>query len=149
MNWTQNTKIVPVVLPGVIVDNDDFVGSKGDAAPVSVDTAGFDYLDAYFVLGATDIAMAELDIWECDTSDGTYTQVPGADYTAALPSATADGGVYAWHVNLTGRKRYFQIEAKAGDGSTGSYGTAFAVLSRAKQGPDTAAERGLAAEKFV
>lgn len=149
MVFAQNIKVVSVVKPAALVDNDDFVGTKGDAAPVSIDTAGFDYMTVLVFLGATDIAMAELDLWECDTAAGIYTQVKDADYTATLPAADADDGVYAWHVSLNDKKRYFQVEAKAGDGSTGTYLTACALLSRAKQGPDTAAERGLAAEKFV
>jgi hypothetical protein len=150
MIQTQETKVVQVIKPQAIVDNAEWVGSKG-STPLEIDTAGFDELDVYVCLGATDIKMAVMNLHECDTSGGTYTAVTGANFgdPDILPSATDDGKVYAWHVSLLGKKRYFEVELKAGDGAAGTYASAFAVLSRAKQGPTTAAGRGLASELFV
>jgi len=152
MKVMQNVKIVPVIKPGAIVDNDDFPGAYNDAAPVSIDTLGWNHLDVYVMLGETDIAIAEMSLYESDTADGTFTKISASDYNtqASLPAADDDNKVFAWHVSLGGeRKRYIQINLKAGDGATGTYAVAFAVLSQANQTPNSAAERGLKAELFV
>jgi hypothetical protein len=52
----------------------------------------------------------------------------GATGNPALPSATDDNKMYAFHVSLQGKKRYIDLVATAGNGSTGTYGSAIAVL---------------------
>lgn len=147
MVHAQTTKIVPIISPQAIKDNVEFVGSKG-STPVQVDTLGFDYAVIRLMLGATDIAMATVKLWECDTLGGTYTAVSGGAFTT-LPSATDDNLVFAWLVNLANRKRYLEIEVIPGDGTTGSYAVAWAELSRAEQMPSTAALRGHAGELVI
>lgn len=143
MIQTQDQKIVLVTPPGAIVDN-------AALATAAIDTKGFDHCDIYVLLGATDIALAALKLRESD-DDTTYADVAGGDFSAAgtLPSATADNTVVGWHVNLLGKKRYLDVSATGGDGTTGAYITIVAVLSRAKQSPNTAAKRGLGQELFV
>jgi hypothetical protein len=103
------------------------------------------------MLGATDIAMAALKLQESDASGSGMADITGAVFgtstntdgdTSTLPSATDDGLIFAIEVDLRGRKRYLDLTATAGDGDAGTYGVAWCVLTRAKQGPITAAKRG-------
>jgi hypothetical protein len=143
MNQSQFNKFVSITPPAAIVDNASY-------ATTSIDTAGFEYLEVFVFLGATDIAMTALKLQESDT-DGSYADVTGLIYgtsagiagtTAALPIATDDNKCFKFEVDLRGRKRYFDLVATAGDGSAGTFLTAFALLSRASDHPVSASERG-------
>jgi hypothetical protein len=96
--------------------------------------------------------MAALKLQESD-SDGSYADVTGLIYgtsngiagtASSLPSATDDNKCFVFEVDLRGRKRYFDLVATAGDGTAGTYLTAFALLSRAADYPVSATERGFA-----
>lgn len=143
-----DTKLVQIIAPQVIADNAEWVGSKG-STPVEVDTKGFRFARIIVMLGATDITMSVLKLWECDTAGGTYAAVTGGDFTAALPSDTDDNKFFAINVNLRARKRFLELEATAGNGSAGTYLVAWAELSRAEEIPNTAAERGITTELSV
>lgn len=143
MNQLQNTKLVSITPPAAIVDNASYTTS-------SIDTQGWDYMQVVVYLGATDIAMTALKLQESDT-DGSYADVTGlvfgtssniAGSTSTLPSATDDNKFFVFDVDLRGRRRYFDLVATAGDGTAGTFLTAFAILSRGKDQPITAAERG-------
>ena len=144
MNQLQNTKLVSITPPAAIVDNASYTTA-------SIDTQGFDYMQVVVYLGATDIAMTALKLQESDTDGGSYADVTGlvfgtssniAGSTSTLPSATDDNKFFVFDVDLRGRKRYFDLVATAGDGTAGTFLTAFAILSRGKDQPVTAAERG-------
>lgn len=142
MNILQQTKVVNVTPPAAIVDAASF-------ATTAIDTAGFGKLAVYFSLGATDIAMTALKLQESDDSGMSGAAditgcVYGASGAPALPSATDDNKVFGFFVNLAGRKRYIDVVATAGDGSTGTYGACVAVLYNGEPIND-ATERGLAA----
>ena len=150
MMQTLAQKVVNVTPPAAIVDNAAFTTA-------SVDCKGFDWCDFYVILGATDIAMAALSLSESD-DDSSYAAVTGANFAtgtmpdgvaAALPSATQDNGIFHIGVDLRGRKRYLDIQATAGDGAAGTYACIIAVLSRAKEAPNTYAERGMTGEILV
>ena len=143
MNQLQNTKLVSITPPAAIVDNASYTTA-------SIDTQGWDYMQVVVYLGATDIAMTALKLQESDT-DGSYGDVTGlvfgtssniAGSTSTLPSATDDNKFFVFDVDLRGRKRYFDLVATAGDGTAGTFLTAFAILSGGKDQPVTAAERG-------
>lgn len=141
---TQATKFVSVTPPGAIVDNTSWTTA-------AIDTKGWDYLDIYVYFGATDIAMAALKLQTADADTG-YADMTGGSFAtspATLPAADADNTCVAWHVNLVGKKRWFDVVATAGDGSLGTYATIFAILSRGEQAPSTAALRGLGQEIFL
>lgn len=126
MNSLQNVKVVNFCPPGAVVDNADFTTT-------AIDTAGFGKCAIFFSLGATDIAMAALKLQESDDSGMSgAADITGAVYGAsgapALPSATDDNKVYAFHVSLQGKKRYLDLVATAGNGSVGTYGSGIAVL---------------------
>src|SRR5262249_3144925 len=97
------------------------------------------------ILGATDIAMAALKVQQSDASGSGYADVSGLDYAAALPGAGADNTIYAFDIDLRGKKRYLDVVATGGDGAAGAYFTVIAILSKAEQLPTTVAQRGLAA----
>lgn len=126
MNSLQNVKFVNVCPPAAIVDNADF-------ATAAIDTAGFGKLAVIFSLGATDIAMGALKLQQSDDSGMSGAAdiagtVFGATGAPALPSATDDNKIYAFHVSLQGKRRYIDLVATAGNGSLGTFGTAIAVL---------------------
>lgn len=143
MITAQNDKFVSITPPAAIYDN-------ASLTTASIDTQGYDYLRVFVYLGATDIAMTALKLQESD-SDGSYADVTGLVYgtsngiagtASSLPSATDDNKCFVFEVDLRGRKRYFDLVATAGDGTAGTYACAFALLSKAKDYPVTASERG-------
>ena len=126
MNSLQNVKVVNFCPPGAVVDAADFTTT-------AIDTAGFGKCAIFFSLGATDIAMGALKLQQSDDSGMSgAADITGAVYGAtgapALPSATDDNKVYAFHVSLQGKKRYLDLVATAGNGSVGTYGSGIAVL---------------------
>lgn len=140
----QNMKVANAVDPDVIKDNAAFTASE-------IDTKGFDYAQIIVYLGDTDIAMAALKVTECDTTGGSFTDVTGlifgtstntAGDTSALPTALEDNSFFVFDIDLAGRKRFLKLAATAGDGATGTYLTAIAILSRPGILPTTAAARG-------
>lgn len=154
MVHAQNTKTVPVIQPQAIVDNGYFVGSHQGTTPVNVDTQGFNYAVACVMLGETDVALAELSVYESDTTtDGDFAIIAASNFAtspATLPSATDDNKVYKVFIPLGGsRKRYLRVNAKGGNGSTGGFLSAWVDLHRANQAPNTATERGLGQQLFV
>jgi hypothetical protein len=143
MKHSANQKIVAVTPPGAIVDNAAFTTA-------AIDTLGFVQLKIIVLFGAMDIAVAAMKLQESDDSGMSgATDISGADFTGAYPSATADNTMYAFHVDLRGKKRYIDLSLTGGDGTAGTYATVIAVLSRAQECPNTAAERGFAGELFA
>lgn len=133
---SQNCKIVSITPPAAIVDNAAFTTA-------SVDTKGWDGALVCCYFGAMDIAMAALKLQHSD-DDSSYADVTGGDFSTAgtLPSASADNTFVGWAVNLQGKRRYLDVVATGGDGSAGTYMTAFVVLFRGATAPSTAAGRG-------
>lgn len=150
MNASQGNKYVQIVAPQAVKDNTEFVGSKG-STPISVDTAGFRWMDVIVMFGAMDIAMATMKLYSSPT-DSVYTAV--SDYSTlplTLPSASDDNHFFVWRVDLTKKSadRYYQVELIPGDGAVGTYAVCWAVLSNAEQCPNTAATRGFTQEAYV
>jgi len=147
MNNLQNVKVVNVTPPAAIKDNASF-------ATLTIDTFGFNKVAIYFALGATDIAMTALKVQESDDSGMSGAAditgaVYGASGYAALPTADDDNKVFAFFIDLKGRKRYLDVVATAGDGSTGTFGACTAHLYNGNVTTDDATERGLAANLIV
>jgi|694.fasta_scaffold93125_2 hypothetical protein len=147
MNNLQNVKVVNVTPPAAIKDNASF-------ATTTIDTLGFNKVAIYFALGATDIAMTALKVQESDDSGMSgAADITGAVYGAtgyaALPTADDDNKVFAFFIDLKGRKRYLDVVATAGDGSTGTFGACTAHLYNPLTTEDNATQRGLAANLIV
>jgi uncharacterized protein involved in type VI secretion and phage assembly len=145
MKPLQETKIVGITPPAAIVDNASYTTT-------TIDTLGYGYATIVAYLGATDIAMTALKVQESDDSGmsgaadvtglvvGTSLNISGV--ASALPSATDDNKFMIFEVSLQGRKRYLDLVATAGDGSAGTFLTAFAILSQPVIAPATIAARG-------
>ena len=144
MVTNQLQKAFLVIPPTAIVDNAAFT-------EIEIDTKTFDYCTVYVCLGATDIAMAGLKMQESDATGADQVDITGLVYgtsdntlgeTSALPTALEDDLVFGFDIDLRGRKRFLTCVATAGDGAAGTYLIALALLSRAEDGPATAALRG-------
>ena len=147
MHSEQTDKFFSITPPAAIVDN-------ASLTTATIDTLGFNYCRVFVYYGAMDIASTALKIQESDDSGmsgaadvtglvyGTSSDIAGS--TSALPSATDDNKCFSFEIELKGRKRYLDLVATMGDGTTGSYVTAFALLSRASDVPVTKTERGFA-----
>jgi hypothetical protein len=141
MQHLQAEKVVAITPPAVIVDNDVFVTA-------AVDTLGFSELLITVFFGAMDIAMAALKLRESDSSDmSSPADISGADLSVAangtLPADDADNTFIQFHVKCGGqRKRYIDLVATGGNGSAGTYMTAFAFLAKGKNVPTSNAQRG-------
>ncbi|HOQ61240.1 MAG TPA: hypothetical protein PKZ08_11500 [Vicinamibacterales bacterium] len=143
----QLAKWVNVTPPAAISDNTALTTNE-------IDTLGWDYLEIAVILGATDIAMAELKVQESDTSGSGHADITGLVFGTSnkidgaksdLPSATDDNKIFLCQIDLRKRKRYIDVSAKSGDGSAGTYCTIVARLSRGKVAPSNAAGAGAAA----
>lgn len=143
----HDTKFVPIAIPEAKVD-------AASVTTASIDTRGFDYAQIYVLLGDLDIALSALKIQESDDDGNSdaYADITGATMdggtdiqgtTLALPSASDDDQTHVFEIDLRGRKRYLDVVATVGDGSTGAWVYIFAVLSRSSQGLNTNAERNI------
>ena len=140
----QTFKYLQVVPPAAIVDNASFTTAE-------IDTLDYDYLTVIFSVGATDIAMTALKLQSSDTSGSGFADVTGLvmgtstdidGNTSALPSATDDNNLIVFQVDLRGQKRYFDVVATAGNGSTGTFGSCVAFLSKGAVTPTSASDMG-------
>ena len=141
----QNMKVLNITPPAAIIDN-------AAVTVAEVDTKGWDYCQIYAFLGATDIAMTALKVTESDTTGTGHADVTGLVYgtstdidgdTSALPTSTDDNGIFCFDIDPKGRKRFLDVSATCGDGSSGTYITLAAVLSRAHDGVTNISDRGL------
>ncbi len=141
----QDNLFINVTPPGAIVDNASFTTAEIDTVQTGVKD---NYLTILVTFGAMDIAMAALKVQTSDTTGASFADlsgyVGGTDFT--LPSATADNTMYAFNIDLRGKKRYFDLVATGGDGAAGTYMNVVAILSRASEVPITATTKGLAVE---
>ena len=132
MNELQNAKFVAALAPAAIVDNNS-------VTPTVIDATGYDYCTIVCHLGATDIAMTALKVQTSDASGGTYADLSGATFdggtdseggTLALPSATDDGQICVFQLDLQGVNRYLKVIATFGDGTAGGFMSGEAILTR-------------------
>lgn len=139
MNPLQQAKYVAAIKPAAILDNTS-------ATATVVDTTGYDYATVIVQLGATDIAVTALKLQASSTSGGTYADITGATFdggsgmggaTLALPSATDDGQTCVFQVDMRGKNPFLKVVATFGDGTSGGFIAAVAVLSRGKIAPTT------------
>jgi hypothetical protein len=116
-----------------------------------VDCAGWGHLRVEFILGNTDVAVGSGDaatppkLEECDTTDGSYTDITDAELAAVL-GAGDDGLAKAIDVDLAhSHKRYVKVNAPTADsGSTGCNLCIIATLSKPSFSPRDAEDQGLA-----
>jgi len=137
-------KFVAITPPAAIKDNASWTTAE-------IDTLGWKRCLIVTHLGATDIAAAALTVTESDTSGSGHANVTGAIWgtsdnidgsTSALPSASDDDTFQVCDLDLRARKRYLDVTATAGDGTSGTYATIFAILLEPEIAPTTATEYG-------
>lgn len=138
-NVMQHNKYVAAIKPAAILDN-------ASAAATEIDARGYDFLTVVVTLGATDIAVTALKLQAATTSGGSFVDITGATFAAgsglggatlALPSATDDGQVCVFHVDMRGKEPFVKVVATFGDGTVGGFIAASAILSRGKNPPST------------
>lgn len=140
----QETK-VGILTPPQLKNNGDFDGNT------YIDTQGFNHLRVLFIVGTVDEAIGSTaegtapKVEECDTTDGSYTDVSSATLADAI-SASEDDSLFAIDVDLVrSHKRYMQVNAPhAGSGTTGCNAAIIGILSRPEIGPSSPASQGLA-----
>ena len=144
MIFGQHEKMQIVTAPATLV-NDAAVTTT------AIDTKGYDYAQIYVILGANDATFSTLAVQESDASGSGYANITGAVFgtstnsagdTSAVPDGDDDNTIFCVDIDLRGRKRYLDVSATVGAGSSGAYVTILAVLSRAEETPNTASERG-------
>jgi hypothetical protein len=144
VNPLQHVKYLSLIDPAAIVDDTDFSTNE-------IDTKGYDYATIIFQYGTSDIAMVELTVTESDSSGSGHEDVTGLIVgtsdnidgdTSSLPSATDDDELVVFEIDLRGRKRYLDLVATAGDGSSGTYASAVCILSKANVVPLSVSDRG-------
>ena len=147
MEILQSLKFQNVVAPTAVIDNTTWV-----QVGTYLDTLGIDYIAYIVQFGAMDIATAALKLTECETTGGSYTDVPLADFSVlplTLPSATDDNHLFGVFCPINGlRMRYQKFAGTLGDGAVGSYVSCLAVMSP-KDKPYSAATRGLTQQAIV
>lgn len=126
MEALQQTKKGICILPQTL--------DAATATSYVIDTAGVDYVGIDVVIGSTDVALTALKVQESDVATNSTTLSSPADVaglvygtsvlpetgaTSALPTATDDNKVFSFEINTQGRKRYLQLVATAGNGTTG------------------------------
>lgn len=133
-----------VLVPPQLKDNGDLAGNT------YFDCAGLAAVLVLGIVGVTDAAIGSTDeasppaLEECDTTDGTYTEISGAELAAVI-GATDDSKIVGWFVDRAKtRKRYIEIKAPhSADGTTGANFAAIAIGVPEGNLPITAAECGL------
>jgi hypothetical protein len=150
-------KTAVAIQPQAIVDADDPVGAYGDANPVSIDTSGFNKVKVCVAIGATDIAATALAVYTgdaaasgADDSTDNWAKISGAEFTGSdLPSATDDNKLFTIYLTRSQMRRYIAVDVTAGDGSAGTFVTAWVDLHDADGSLTTAAERGNAGGEVI
>jgi hypothetical protein len=145
MTELQNIYVKQVIAPAAIVDNASFTTNEIDTV---VNGVKYNYLTILFSLGATDITMAALKLQSSDTTGASFADLSGfvGGTNFDLPTDTDDDKIWLFQVDLRGKERFFDLVATAGNGSTGTYASCVAILSKAAEVPITATGKGVAAE---
>ncbi len=137
MKHALDSKVVYITPPGAKVDDAAFTTT-------AVDTKGFSHLSIELLFGDIDVNVASASIRHSDASNmsnATAFATGGADFALATASGS-DNKIHRFEIDLRGKKRYIDFEMTGGDGSTGTYCTIRAELTRAPTVPVSAAQRG-------
>ena len=154
MHAAQQGKLVAITPPGAVTEG-------GSWTTAELDTKGYDYCQITLFFGAIDVALTALKVRQTDTTGTGYSDVTGlifetstnsAGDTSAFPDGDDDDDFFTFTIDLLGMKRFLDLVAtiaSAGSGETGAYVAIWAVLTRAEETPNTAAERGVNQELRV
>ncbi len=146
MKELQNCEVLGAIFPAAIKDDAAFTSQV-------IDCADADYVEWHVLVGATDVTMAVLKVMESDvkTNATTLGGTPAEVLDVTTKPTDSDGSkVWVIGVNLrNARKRYLQLQATAGNGSTGTYLSASAVVQRNGVRQSTAAGRAVANAEYA
>lgn len=125
--------------------------NDGDCADNTyIDTQGLSALLVLFIVGTVDAAIGSTaegtapKLEECDTTDGTYTDITDAALADAI-AADEDDSLFGIFVDLAKtHKRYIEVDVPhAGSGTTGCNLSIIAIGFPSDQMPHNAAGMGL------
>lgn len=123
----DNTKVLASLVPAVYTTNQAY------GAVTAVDTQGYD--DAMLVVAAGNIVTVDetyvAEVYECDTSDGTYT---ATGITVAITADNQVGVARVSELNVA-RKRYLKATLTMTGSNESFPGTALFLLGGAASGP--------------
>ncbi len=144
MRRIQSIKTV-ILLPPKLKNDGDFAGN------VHLEVAGYNHLRVLFVVGTTDTAIGSTaegtapKVEECNTTDGSYTDVADAALAGAIADDD-DDSLFAIDIDLKStHKRYMRVNAPhAGAGTTGANLSIIGQLTEGQVTPIDAAGQGLA-----
>src|SRR5262245_51683467 len=136
----QRCKIAKVLAPISVTGG-------ANATCTEVDTKGFRAGAFYVVSGLVGAnGVATIKWQESNVSGSGGVDITGASHTALVD---ADDGIQlCTYMDFRGRKRYITAIITNG-ASNASLLAAYAILYRAEEAPDTAAERGVQEQLFV
>lgn len=136
MIQAQNSKFVSVLPPASI--------SAAGTGSGTVDSLGWDYASIY--LHCATQSSGNTHTLVLDEGDTTSAFTTNADLTiTTVTPSTSVTQAYGWLLDLRKRKRYLRLTVTVP--GTAQIVEASCVLSRGEQAPDTAAKRGLTAQK--
>jgi len=138
-----------ILTPPQLKDDGDFAGAT--YLDTCQNGVRWNHLRVLFIVGTVDAAIGSTAettaplVEECDTTDGTYTDVTSAALADAI-GATEDDSVFAIDIDLRqAHKRYMQVQAPhAGDGTTGCNLAIIGILTKGESAPVSATQAGLA-----
>lgn len=124
--------------------------NNASATPVEIDVTGYNHVTYVLSVGATTGAISVFKVRGAETAGGSLADISGATLST-LPGATDDGKLYAIHIDLTDKsiRQFHKVTLTEDNTGTGIYGVT-AILSRQSGNtPDSATDRGFAAEVFA
>lgn len=139
----QNVKFVPVIPPISVA------GGANATVVTVVDTKGFRAAALMIRAGALGANGVTTLVWqESHESNGANAvNITGANHTALVDAD--DNKVLCTFLNNLGNRRRYLVPLITVGSTNACLLAADAVLYRAEETPNTAAERGLAEQKFV
>jgi len=138
-----------ILLPPQLKNDGDFDGNT------YIDTGQngvrWGHLRIEFLVGTVDAAIGSTAegtaplVEECDTTDGTYTDVTSAALADAI-GALEDDSIFAIDIDLQqAHKRYMEVQAPhSGNGTTGCNLCIIGILTKPDVTPASAGQRGFA-----
>lgn len=134
-------------LSGRLDTGETGITAAGTCALIQLDRLNFDYMSLDVTLGTSNVVSNKptvLKLQECDTTVvSSFADITGfvggTDFTVPN-SLTSAFNIYRFDVDLRNRKRYLQVVVSPATTQEMYYN---ARLSRAKEGPTTAAQVGV------
>jgi len=139
---------IPAAMTKTVAAGKASVFTSSQTCTLTIDTLGFDHASIDVIGGpaaSTSAVFQTLTLQDCDTENGTYTNVTG--FTGDLKPAIYAGQtavtamtVSRLEVDCRGKKRYVQVKASP---NTDTVIVVAARLSKAEEGPYDATSKGV------